>query len=309
MALVCAKVDVIDWAPVIHAHRQHRAVRLRAGRTFAISVERVWRAVIEASAPLRLGTRFRAVPDVRLFTGDELVISPGERLPGAGDHSLDDYVARTPGSFQLVVTHPLVIDFALWADVRALVHGLFARIGAPVLPVVCELVLGRFDRSPRGFTKRMDHAVVTVVLAGELRVRLLRRGRHAAHRRLLDREAALLLNRLLTDRSDSPALDGAAREVITEVGNIVLNACLGAFGNLLKVQVTFTVPHLRIESVHKVLNSITIEGDELEYALIIHTRFHMRASDVSGYLVIILGVTSLATLLQELTKWEERELR
>ncbi|HEY6176282.1 MAG TPA: hypothetical protein VIX73_17625, partial [Kofleriaceae bacterium] len=174
MALVCAKVDVIDWAPVIHAHRQHRAVRLRAGRTFAISVERVWRAVIEASAPLRLGTRFRAVPDVRLFTGDELVISPGERLPGAGDHSLDDYVARTPGSFQLVVTHPLVIDFALWADVRALVHGLFARIGAPVLPVVCELVLGRFDRSPRGFTKRMDHAVVTVVLAGELRVRLWR---------------------------------------------------------------------------------------------------------------------------------------
>src|SRR6185503_17919053 len=77
---------------------------------------------------------------------------------------------------------------------------------------------------------------------------------------LLDREAALLLNRLLTDRADVPVLDGAAREVITEVGNIVLNACLGAFGNLLKVQVTFTVPALRIESVHKVLNSITIGG-------------------------------------------------
>jgi len=96
--------------------------------------------------------------------------------------------------------------------------------------------------------------------------------------------------------------------VITEVGNIVLNACLGAFGNLLKVQVTFTVPSLLIETVQKVLNSITVDGEELEYALIIHTRFHMRASDVSGYLVIILGVTSLETLLEELTKWEEREL-
>jgi len=81
---------------------------------------------------------------------------------------------------------------------------------------------------------------------------------------LLDSEAAMLLNRLLTDRSDSPELDGAAREVITEVGNIVLNACLGAFGNLLKVQVTFTVPALQIESVHKVLQSITVAGDELE---------------------------------------------
>jgi hypothetical protein len=34
----------------------------------------------------------------------------------------------------------------------------------------------------------------------------------------------------------------------------------------------------------------------------------MRASNVSGYLVIILGVTSLETLLLELQKWEEREL-
>jgi chemotaxis protein CheC len=125
---------------------------------------------------------------------------------------------------------------------------------------------------------------------------------------LLDREAAMLLNRLLTDRFDTRELDGAAREVITEVGNIVLNACLGAFGNLLKVQVSFTVPYLQIETVQKVLKSITVAGDELEYALIIHTRFHMRASDVSGYLVIILGVTSLERLRLELKKWEEREL-
>jgi len=126
---------------------------------------------------------------------------------------------------------------------------------------------------------------------------------------LLDREAAMLLNTLLTDRPNTSEFDGAAREVITEVGNIVLNACLGAFGNLLKVQVTFTVPQLYIEGVQKVLKSITVSGDELEYALIIHTRFHMRSSDVSGYLVIILGVTSLERLLQELKKWEERELR
>jgi chemotaxis protein CheC len=84
---------------------------------------------------------------------------------------------------------------------------------------------------------------------------------------------------------------------------------LGAFGNLLKVQVSFTVPYLQFETVRKVLSSITVAGSELEYALIIHTHFHMRASNVSGYLVIILGVTSLERLLVELQKWEERELR
>jgi chemotaxis protein CheC len=126
---------------------------------------------------------------------------------------------------------------------------------------------------------------------------------------LLDNKAALLLNSLLTDRPETGELDGAAREVITEVGNVVLNACLGAFGNLLKVQVTFAVPSLKVESVQNILYSITISDRSLAYALIIHTRFHIRVSDVSGYLVIILGVTSLDTLLTELKKWEERELK
>lgn len=125
---------------------------------------------------------------------------------------------------------------------------------------------------------------------------------------LLDHSAALLLNRLLTDRPQASTLDDAGREVITEVGNIVLNACLGVFGNLLQVQVTFTVPALQIDEVEQVIHSITVQESDLSYALMIHTRFHLRSSDVSGYLVIILGVTSLETLLHELKKWEERQL-
>jgi chemotaxis protein CheC len=125
---------------------------------------------------------------------------------------------------------------------------------------------------------------------------------------LLDKAAALLLNRLLTDRPEVLSLDGAAREVITEVGNIVLNACLGVFGNLLHVQVNFRVPALQIDAVESVLNFITVGEKEIQYALMIHTRFHLRTSDVSGYLVIILGVKSLERLLLELKKWEESEL-
>jgi chemotaxis protein CheC len=125
---------------------------------------------------------------------------------------------------------------------------------------------------------------------------------------MLDTAAAILLTRLLTDRPEAAALDGAAQEVITEVGNILLNACLGVFGNLLQVHVTFSVPSLKIESVQEILRSITIAERELQYALMIHTRFHMRASDISGYLVIILGVTSLERLMIELRKWEERQL-
>jgi len=126
---------------------------------------------------------------------------------------------------------------------------------------------------------------------------------------LLDDAAALLLTRLLTgkDRASGP-MDSAAREVIVEVGNIVLNACLGVFGNLLRVQVSFSVPRLHVESVEQVFSSITVADRELEYALMIHTRFFVQAENVSGYLVIVLGVTSLDRLLYEVRQWEERQM-
>ncbi len=104
-------------------------------------------------------------------------------------------------------------------------------------------------------------------------------------------------------------LDQNAREVITEVGNIVLNACLGVFGNLLQVNVTFSVPRLHIETVEAVLQSTIIGREPLSHALMVRTRFHLRSTNLTGYLAIVLGVTSLDRLLLELERWEERQMK
>ncbi len=126
---------------------------------------------------------------------------------------------------------------------------------------------------------------------------------------LLDSNGASMLNHLLTDANNPTGpLDASGREVITELGNILLNACLGVFGNLLRVHVTFAVPRLHVESVQAVLQSTTVHKRELDHALMIQTRFQLRDSSITGYLVIILGVTSLDRLLIELKNWEEREL-
>lgn len=126
---------------------------------------------------------------------------------------------------------------------------------------------------------------------------------------LLNERAALMLNELLTDeKRPTQSLDSGVREVITEVGNILLNACLGVFGNLLHVQVSFSVPRMSVDSVEGVLKSITVMDREIRYGLMIHTQFHLRSSNVSGYLVIILGVTSLDRLMMEVKKWEERQV-
>jgi chemotaxis protein CheC len=125
---------------------------------------------------------------------------------------------------------------------------------------------------------------------------------------MLDETAARALSRLLADDDTlADSFDSAGREIITEVGNILLNACLGVFGNLLKVQVTFSVPRLQVAQVGGILEAITVQSEELHYGLMIHTRFRLRASNVIGYMVIVLGLTSLERMQHELDQWELRQ--
>jgi chemotaxis protein CheC len=126
---------------------------------------------------------------------------------------------------------------------------------------------------------------------------------------LLNREAAVtLISLLLGDSATSGDLRQAEREVLTEVGNILLNACLGVFGNVLRVQMTFSVPRFDMDNVEDILRSSTVQNQGLQYALMVHTRFHISTSNVSGYLMMVLGVTSLSKMQEELEKWEQRQL-
>ena len=125
---------------------------------------------------------------------------------------------------------------------------------------------------------------------------------------LLNYDGAVHLTDLLTNgHNPSAFLDESAREVLTEVGNILLNACLGMFGNLLNVHVTFSVPRLHLETLDELLQSITTDKGEKHYALVVYTAFQIRDSSVKGFLVIVLSVTSLDRLIQEVDAWEAKQ--
>lgn len=128
---------------------------------------------------------------------------------------------------------------------------------------------------------------------------------------LLNYAGAVQLTDLLTDggNNGSPYLDESAREVLTEVGNILLNACLGMFGNLLNVHVTFSVPRLHLETLDELIASMTNGKTEMHYALVIYTAFTLRDSSVKGFLVIVLSVASLDRLIQEVDVWEAQQGR
>lgn len=123
---------------------------------------------------------------------------------------------------------------------------------------------------------------------------------------VLNYDGAVILTDLLTPNKNSHfyRLDVSASEVLTEVGNILLNACLSMFGNVLKIQISFSVPRLHLDALDGLLNSLVIGKEELRYAILIYTAFHLRDNSVKGYLVMVLGVASLDQLIQAIDRWE-----
>src|SRR5688572_28439645 len=127
---------------------------------------------------------------------------------------------------------------------------------------------------------------------------------------ILDHRAAGMLKELLTNETPLPLpLDASAREVLTEVGNILLNACQGTFGNNRQVLVSFSDPHLNLDTLHDVMRSLLVNREGLRYALVVHAGFNLRHAEVKGDLVIVFSVASLDRLIRAVEEWEQREGR
>lgn len=120
---------------------------------------------------------------------------------------------------------------------------------------------------------------------------------------LLEYEKAVMLADVLTggEVALGGRLDQSAREVIAEIGNVVLSSCLGAFGNVLQVAVSFAVPRIHVESLDGMLRSVVIDRDQgIPYALVAATEFGLDELEISGYLIVVIGVKSLELVSEAL---------
>ena len=121
---------------------------------------------------------------------------------------------------------------------------------------------------------------------------------------VLEYENASRLAALLTqgDVAMDGRLDQSAREVLVEVGNVILSSCLSAFGDMLQVAVSFSVPRIHVESLEGLLRSLRVESDEMHYTLLAATRFRLSEGEVGGYLMIAVGLSSLDLITKALAE-------
>ncbi len=118
---------------------------------------------------------------------------------------------------------------------------------------------------------------------------------------IFDRESSKnLVNTLLKEEDYIEDLTESMKEVIIEVGNIVLSACLSMFGNLLKVQLKFTVPKITLNSLSHMIQTFEISESEIKYALIVFIEFLAEGKNIRGILILVMGLTSLEKFINEI---------
>lgn len=118
------------------------------------------------------------------------------------------------------------------------------------------------------------------------------------------RAAQVLTEAVIKEKIPPSELSSTMQEALSEIGNVVLQGAMGICGEILKVPLKFSVPGLRVESIQTMLKSAVVEEEGVRYALLIRTRFRLESKRVTGYLVVVLGVTSFTRLMEALDAWE-----
>lgn len=84
-------------------------------------------------------------------------------------------------------------------------------------------------------------------------------------------------------------------DIIKEIGNIILNSIIGEIGNIIKVQLSYTLPEVKILNTVNLNDVIT--SKEYEYIVILSITFQINSTEIVGAVLINLTLKSLDEIL------------
>lgn len=111
-----------------------------------------------------------------------------------------------------------------------------------------------------------------------------------------------IVRRLLGDELPDEMLEELQQEAFSEIGNIVLNACIGAFAEALNQEFRIDLPIYQLSKPPELLN---ISKNRNNTALFIRIDLKLSASDITGYMAFLMGTMSLTELKDVLRKMLE----
>jgi chemotaxis protein CheC len=107
--------------------------------------------------------------------------------------------------------------------------------------------------------------------------------------------AALLVAALTGEHADQDTLNSLKEATLTEIGNIVLNGVVGSLSNGLQHRITYSVPFYHETSLQGLIQATP--SDSSEIILWAQTQFTIEEYDISGDIMLMLGVPDMGLLL------------
>jgi chemotaxis protein CheC len=111
---------------------------------------------------------------------------------------------------------------------------------------------------------------------------------------LSKQSADLLVDLLMRGMGDFSDMDQIRDGILTEVGNIIINAIMGAFGNILEVPFDYETPRSYEGDIAGVHNNL--DKEKFSKALVCRTNFAIRDKDISAEILIMYEINSFNKL-------------
>ncbi len=114
----------------------------------------------------------------------------------------------------------------------------------------------------------------------------------------LKREVFEVVNRMLGDSLPIEMLIDMQQEALSEIGNIVLNACIGSIAQMLGSTFEVDLPSYKLETAEHIL--ITDNRKSIDTVMFIHVEMTLSESAITGYMAFLLETGSMTKLQQSL---------
>jgi len=118
---------------------------------------------------------------------------------------------------------------------------------------------------------------------------------------LFPEEQSLELVRTILQQDDLSLqeLSEMEQEAMTEIGNIILNACLGGMVDMFGKEIQGDIPDFVCGSLNQVLSPSSLNNEREEVVLLLNMDFSIETKNVQGYVTFLMDVKS-ATLFKEI---------
>jgi len=110
-----------------------------------------------------------------------------------------------------------------------------------------------------------------------------------------------LVRHLIKNESSLETLRELEQDALTEVGNIILNACLSSLANILIADLSSDLPVFMTGTAIEVLHADTSQSQEV--VMFLRMRFSLQSEEIDGYVAFVLEIYSIEQFLKDIDKY------